>query len=110
MQLNSATLSEFMQKIGGRRGRRGQPATTRLGASPFARKCRGRAGTSSRSVIKEKDEKPDSSPMSPNRPQPWGRKKPCIYAAVPNVPSVPAKSDVTVIADVTGSSCEGVRS
>lgn len=25
--------------------------------------------------------------MSPNRPQPWGHGKPCIYQVVPNVPA-----------------------
>lgn len=42
-------------------------------------------------------EKPDLSPMSPNRPQTWGHGKPCIHAAVPVVPNVPTKKHMNEI-------------
>ena len=48
-------------------------------------------------MIEERDERPNLSPVYPNRPQPWGHGKPCIHAAVPVVPNVPTNKHMNEI-------------
>lgn len=98
MRLNFATLSEPMQKSGGQGGTPGtasnHAALTRPHLPENAGDTRGQAPAP---MIEGKDVRPDLSPMSPNRPQPWGHGKPCIHAAVPVVPNVPANKHMNEI-------------
>ena len=98
MRLNFATLSEPMQKSGGQGGTPGtasnHAALTRPHLPENAGDTRGQATAP---VIEGTDERPDLSPMSPNRPQPWGHGNPCIHGAVPVVPNVPAKKHMNEI-------------
>lgn len=98
MRLNFATLSEPMQKSGGQGGTPGtasnHAALTRPHLPENAGDTRGQAPAP---MIEGKDVRPDLSPMSPNRPQPWGHGKPCIHAVVPVVPNVPANKRMNEI-------------
>ena len=98
MRLNFATLSKPMQKSGGQDGTTGtasnHAALTRPHLPENAGDTRGQATAP---VIEGTDERPDLSPMSPNRPQPWGHGNPCIHGAVPVVPNVPAKKHMNEI-------------
>ena len=98
MRLNFSTLSEPMQKTGGQGGTPGTACNHGALARPHLPENAGDTrGQATAPVIEGKNERPDLSPMSPNRPQPWGHGKPCIHAAVPVVPNVPAKKHVNEI-------------
>ncbi len=98
MRLNFATLSDPMQKTGGQVGTPGtssnHAALTRPQLPGNDGDTRGQAAAP---VIEGLAKKLDLSPMSPHRPQPWGHGKPCIHAAVPVVPNVPAKKHMNEI-------------
>lgn len=92
MRLNFATLSEPLQKTGGQGATPGTASYHAALNRPHLPGNDGDArGQTPAPVIERQAEKPDLSPMSPNRPQPWGHGKPSIHAAVPAVPHVPAK-------------------
>ena len=98
MRLNFATLSEPMQKSGGQMGTPGTASNHAALSRPHLPENNGDTrGQTSAPVIEEKDERPDLSPMSPNRPQPWGQGKPSIHAAVPVVPNVPTEKHMNEI-------------
>lgn len=98
MQLNFAMLSEPMQKNGGHVGTAGTAsihgALRRPRLPGNAGDTRGHAPAP---VIEEHAEWRDLSPMSPTPSQSWGHGKPCIHAAVPVVPNVPAEKYVSEI-------------
>lgn len=91
MRLNFATLSDPMQKSGGQRE---TPGTVSIHGTLSRPRLPGNAGDTRGQapapVIEAQAEMLNLSPMSPNRPQSWGRGNPCIHAAVPVVPNVPA--------------------
>ena len=98
MRLNFATLSDPMQKTGGQGGTPGTASNHAALPSPRLPGNAGDArGQSPAPMIEGQDEKPELSPMSPNRPQPWGHGKPCIHAAVPVVPNVPTNKHMSEI-------------
>ena len=98
MRLNFATLSEPMQKSGGQGGTSGTASNHAALSRPHLPGNTGDTrGQTSAPLIEGKDERPDLSPMSPNRPRPWGHAKPCIHAAVPVVPNVPANKHMNEI-------------
>lgn len=90
MRLNFATLSDPMQITGGQGG---TPGTASIHGALSRPRLPGNAGdTRGRApVIEEQPEGRVLSPVSPNRPQHWGHRKPCIHAVVPAVPNVPTK-------------------
>lgn len=98
MRLNFATLSEPMQKS---RGQGGTPGTASNHAALTRPHLPGNAGDTrgqaTAHVIEVQAERPDSSPMSPNHPRPWGHGKPCIHADVPVVPNVPTEKHMNEI-------------
>lgn len=98
MRLNFAMLSDHMQKTGGQGG---TPGTASIHEALSRPRLPGNAGDTrgqaSAPMIEGQAEKPDLSPMSPNCPPPWGHGKPCIHAAVPVVPNVPAKKHMNEI-------------
>lgn len=98
MRLNFATLSNFIQKTGGQGETTGTASNHAALRRPHLPKNAGDTrGQARASVIEGQAEKPDLSPMSPNRPQPWGHGKPCIHAVVPVVPNVPTKKHMNKI-------------
>lgn len=98
MQLNFATLYEPMQKSGGQGGTTGTASNHAALTCPQLPKNPGDTrGPSNAPVIEGKDERPDLSPMSPNRPQLRGHGKPSIHAAVPVVPNVPTENHMNEI-------------
>ena len=95
MRLNFANLSDPMQKTGG------QVGTASIHGALSRPRLPGSAGDTwgqaPATVIEGQAEKPDLSPVSPNRSRHWGRCKPSIHAAVPTVPVVPAKKHMNEI-------------
>lgn len=93
MRLDFATLSRPMQKTGGHGGTLGTASNHGALSRPHLPENGGDTrGHVPAAVIEEQPEGLGLSPMSPERPQPWGHGKPCIHAVVPAVPNVPAKN------------------
>lgn len=98
MRLNFAALSNPMQKGWGQVGTLGtvnkHGALTR---PQFIANGGDTRGHVSATVMEEKTETLDLSPMSPSCPPPWGHGTPCVHAVVPAVPNVPTKKHMNEI-------------
>ncbi len=91
MRLNFATLSDPCKKPGDI----GDNGDSQYSRGLIRPRLPGNAGDtrgqSPAPMIEGQDEKPELSPMSPNRLQPWGHGKPCIHALSPMSPMSPQK-------------------
>lgn len=95
MRLNFATLSNPMQNAVGQMGTSGTVSNHAALSRPHLHGNDGDTrGHAPAPVIERQAGKLDLSPMSPNRPQPWGHGEPCIHAVVPAVPNVPTEKHI----------------
>ena len=92
MRLNFHTLDTLTQKTRGQVGTLGTTSIhAGLGCPQKSENAGDRWGQTASPSASTPPDTPVLSPMSPIQKTNWGHGKPSVYAAVPNVPSVPTK-------------------